>query len=163
MTPRTRLAAVVLAATSLLSGCTAAGVVAPDPTRSAEASAPAGDRAFGGDCASVISPLELDTLVEGAGGATASIPVGHPDGLVCSWQGSSRSLTVRAISKRDAAPAEIARLTLPECDPATGFCGGGIEAGGLWIVVDFGFVEGEWEPVVSTALKAVANAAEAHG
>lgn len=157
MTPRTLRAAVVLSAVVVVAGC--AAETAP-VVRSQTPSPSPIDAPFAGDCGSVLTDTAVEVLVGGTAEAEASIDGSE---LVCTWQGSARSLTVTAMASTDAAPAEIARLTLPECDPATGFCGGGIEAGGLWIVVDFGFVEGEWEPVVSTALKAVANAAEAHG
>lgn len=159
VTPRTRFAALVLAAISLLPGCTAAGSAMPAPVRSAEATPAAGARAFAGDCASAMSTADLDALVEGAGAAAASTPDASADGLTCTWIGSERSLTVTAIPLAGADADDIARLRLPECDPSTGFCGGGIEAGGLWIVVDFGGIEGYWEPIVSTALNAVARAA----
>lgn len=151
-------AAVLLAAATVPAGCAADHPSTITQTTTTATATPVA--LFGGDCGRVLSAPVLDTLVGAAAPPAASTPADSPRALVCTWVGAERSLVVTSMPTTDAAADEVRRLTLPECDPATGFCGGGIEVAGLWIVVDFGAIEGEWEPIVATAINAVARAAE---
>lgn len=145
MTPRRLLPIVALVGMLAVAGCAAnPAAAAPEPKPT--------------DCAQLLTHDELVILV--GSGAAPITPDPSPvvtDGSasICSWRGAERSLTVSALPVT-AVPAKVTdRYAMPECVPGSGFCGGSVTDEDLWIVVDFGWIDGEWEPYVSTALNAV--------
>lgn len=177
---RVLAAAVLLLSTALGTvACTAADTHVPSPSPTADSPAPTlpaasvpAVTAFGGNCDDVLSPEQVNGLVDGATldtGEPQPYPPSELTGILgCVWRSAIPGQTLRVTAiPADLVPSSVADSPLyamESCDAFGGECVRSAVAGGMWLVAD---VPPADDPaaalaVATDALALARSSAEAH-